>query len=302
MAKRDFYQILGVSKDATADQIKSAYRALARKLHPDVNKAADAAKKFAEVQDAYDVLSDPTKRKHYDQRGHAPPEQPGQGSHYSWSNVGRGGGAAVNADELSEMFESFFGGTQGQRTRARKARPARPEPTEHDLPITFLTAAKGGTESIRLESDGQEHAVQVRIPAGVRQAAKLRVGGPDGDLILRVRIGNHPIFRRTESKSDDQEGLDLYFDLPLTLAEATLGATVSVPTLDGTVELQVPPGSASGRKLRLRGKGIGDDSGTRGDLFALVRIVPPPADSLTADERDMLLRLSARAGSPRTSW
>lgn len=306
MAKRDYYDILGVAKGASADQIKSAYRSLARKLHPDVNKAADAAAKFAEIQEAYDVLSDPAKRRHYDQRGHAQPEPNDSGPHYSWSNVGQrgaSGGSPVGAEDLSEMFEVLFGGG-GQRTRARKSRAARadPPPTELDLPITFMTAAKGGSESIRLERDGQTQTVEVRVPAGVRQAAKLRAKGPDGDLLLTVRIGQHPIFRRTESKSDDQDGLDLYLDLPLTIAEATLGARVLVPTLESPVELQVPPGTSSGRKLRLRGKGITDASGVAGDLLAIARIVVPPADSLSGTERDMLERLSARTGSPRAHW
>lgn len=302
MAKRDYYDILGVARSASADQIKSAYRALARKLHPDVNKASDAAAKFAEVQEAYDVLSDPAKRRHYDQRGHAPPESAGQ--HYSWSNVGREGvGTPMGAEDLSEMFEALFGGG-GQRTRARKSRAARAEPpsTEVDLPITFLTAAKGGTESIRLERDGQTQTVEVRVPAGVRQGAKIRARGPDGDLLLTVRIGQHPIFRRTEGKSDEQEGLDLYLDLPLTMAEATLGARVLVPTLENPVELLVPAGTSSGRKLRLRSRGISDASGATGDLFAIARIVAPQADSLSPSERDMLERLSARAGSPRAHW
>ncbi len=322
MAKRDYYEVLGVAKGASEDEIRKAYRKLARQLHPDVNKAADAQKKFTEVQQAYDVLSDAGKKKAYDQFGHAaegreagPAGAPG-GQHYSWSNAG-GGGMPPNVDmeDLGSMFDAFFGGRggpdmtgMGGRPRGRagagkKARPMREEPAaiEHELPITFVTAVKGGTESVRLDQDGKVRTIEVNVPKGVVEGAKLRVkGAGNGELILVVRIGDHPLYRRSEIKGIGTQGLDLYLDLPLSLAEATLGATVPVPTLEGRVELTIPAGTASGRKLRLKGRGIQDAQGTKGDLYVLTRIVPPPGGELTHDEAESLRQISGRFPGVRT--
>jgi curved DNA-binding protein len=324
MAKRDYYDVLGVSKAATADDIRKAYRKLARQFHPDVNKAADAAKRFNEVQEAYDVLADEQKRRAYDQFGHAGPGFSSAGAatggrpHYSWSNVGGGVHAPdMDMDDLSSMFEAFFGGQQpgvggmGGMGGARggKARRARPQPQpqreslEHELEITFMTAARGGTEQLRLQQpDGKSRTIEVRIPKGTPDSTRLRVrAGADGpDIILRIKVGPHPIFRRTEQGAGPQ-GLDLYLDLPLTIAEATLGTSVSVPTLDGSVELKIPPGSASGRKLRVKGQGLEDDKGTRGDLYAVIKIVPPTAN-LTDKEAELLRAIAAKSPSPRAEW
>lgn len=328
MAKRDYYEVLGVSRTASAEEIRKAYRTLARKFHPDVNKSPDAQKRFTEIQEAYDLLSDEQKRKMYDRYGHAGTQgaaaggrggagggggAPG-GGHYTWSNVGGPGGRAdVDVEDLGSMFEAFFGGRGGDyggmggmgggRTRGQRRRrePEAPPATEAELEIGFMTAVRGGTERLRLQSDGRTKTIEVTIPKGVADGARLRVKGEDGDVILRLRVGEHPVFRRTESRTGSATGgpLDLYMDLPLTIAEATLGAQVSVPTLDGAIELTVPPGTACGRKLRLRGRGVEDAKGAKGDLYAVAKIVPPDGRKLSPEDAAALRRISEAAGNPR---
>jgi DnaJ-class molecular chaperone len=317
MAKRDYYEVLGVTKSATAEEIRRVYRKLARQFHPDVNKAADAQKKFTEVQEAYDVLSDAAKKKSYDQFGHAAEMRgaPGGGGgsggpHYSWSQTG---GGQVDMEDLGSMFDAFFGGMGGRpgstrSARGRKERAGRDQDveaavtTEVELSITFMTAVRGGKESLRMEQGGKVKTIEVSIPKGVADGAKLRVkGAADSEVILKVRVGDHPFFRRTEVKGLGSPDLDLYLDLPLSLAEATLGATVPVPTLEGKVELTIPAGTPSGRKLRLKGRGIEDAQGRKGDLYVITRIVPPTGE-LSSDEADALRRLCARFPSVRPDW
>lgn len=313
MASKDLYDILAVARAASADEIKTAYRKLARTLHPDVNKAPDAAKKFAEVQEAYDVLSDPEKRKLYDQYGHAGVKAgaAGAGPGQPWSRSGPGGmNVDFDPEDLGSMFDAFFGGRGGQApsgSRAGRARPrAAPRPQEHrhEIAVDFLTAALGGTESLRISVDGNSRTVEVRIPSGTADGGQLRVrnsGSSDrseADLILTVRVRPHELFRRGEGV-DAGRGLDVYLDVPLTIAEATLGGTISVPTLAGAVQLTIPPGTGSGKKLRLKGKGITEPGGRIGDLFVVVQIVCPPVDTLSPDERDTLVDVSGRGPSPR---
>ncbi len=299
MPKRDYYDILGVSRTATAEEIKAAYRKLARQYHPDVSKAPDAEKRFAEVQEAYGILSDAKKRKLYDQHGHSGPAVTGE-----WS--GGQGGFNVDLDDLGSMFDTFFGsggqgGGRGRQTNPGGFRsgqqprgpgaPRRPRaapPVEVELSISFMTAAKGGKERVRLTVAGRETSLEVQVPPAVEPGTKLRVKGVEGRVVLlRVKVGGHPVFRRGDGEEFGR-GLDLYLDLPLTLAEATLGATVGVPTLDGSVELVVQPGSPSGRKLRVKGKGLSDRTGRAGDLYAVVKIVPPEAGTRSEAERKTL--------------
>lgn len=316
MPSRDLYDILGVSRTASADDIKSAYRKLARKFHPDVNKAADAAEKFKEVQDAYDTLSDPQKRRDYDQYGHSGAPRGGGGrggQHYTWSSGGGGGGGEVDMEDLSSVFETFFGGRGGdggmggfgrgssepfggRRPKATR-REAPPQEITHDLTIDFMTAVRGGTETIRLDTGGQTRTIDVTIPKGVREGARLRVKGAvtagpgrGRDLILTIHVGEHHLFRRGDTEGGSSA--DLYITMPLSIAEATLGATVTVPTLDKPVDLSVPPGTASGAKLRLRGKGVEEGTAT-GDLYAVVKIVPPDGRRLTEQDRAALTRIAA---------
>ena len=347
MAKqRDYYEILGVGRDASADQIRSAYRKLARQLHPDVNKAPDAAKRFSEVQEAYDVLSDQEKRKGYDQFGHAGVGAAGgqpRGGSEGWGPFGAGGPGRTRATwtnvgpgdfeggDFSSIFEEMFGRNPGGgaaggggggspfgggfdpragagATRARQAQPQRGEDVEHTITITFMTAALGGTEQIRIGAgDGGGSTINVKIPPGIESGAKLRIkgkgrpgpmGGPAGDLILTVEVGNHPYFRR--------EGLDLLVDLPISIAEAVLGATVTAPLLappgaKASVELKVPPGSSCGRKLRVRGKGIANSAGKTGDYYAVVQIIATSAKDLSEQHRKMIHELSGELKNPRQS-
>jgi len=313
MAKRDFYDVLGVGRGASAEEIKAAYRSLARKHHPDVNKSADAQARFTEIQQAYDVLSDEPKRRMYDQFGDAAPTSPGagrRGQGAQWS--GSGQGVDFDNEELGAMFDAFFGGRSGfggvggpGRTAPRAGRPRAAakgaQEHAHDITISFLTAARGGTERLRLADGDRTRTIEVKIPAGIGHGSHLRVkgAGPDGaDLMLTISIGAHPLFRRGDG-ADSGRGLDLFVDLPLTFAEAALGATVSVPTLEAPVELRIPPSTASGRKLRVKGKGVRPDSGEPGDLYAVVKIVPPDGSSMSEAERELLRTVSQRQAPPR---
>ncbi|MCC6429043.1 MAG: DnaJ domain-containing protein [Phycisphaerales bacterium] len=335
MAGRDYYQVLGLSRSATPDEIRKAYRKLAREKHPDVNKATDAQKQFTEIQHAYDILSDEQKRKMYDQYGEAyisgargEAASAGRGGpHVRWSNVGGQPGAGApdfDMDDLSSMFEAMFGGraaggaaggasgggpgaARGRGGKPRRAAEPEPEtePVRHDLHISFMTAVKGGTETLQLQSEGAKRTVEVNIPAGIHDGATLRIrnafskqGGPE--LLLTVRVGGHSVFQRGEGLQLGK-GNDLFVDLPLNMAEATLGAVVTVPTPDGNVEVTVPPGTASGKRLRLKGKGIRSAGGEAGDLYAVIKIIPPKADDLTADEKEVLRGISSRGTSPRAS-
>ena len=294
MAQRDYYDILGVPRTATPDEIRRAYRDLARKLHPDVNKAPDAQARFTEIQDAYDILSDEEKRRLYDRVGKAGPE--GQFRQQP---------SDFDLDDLGSIFDTFFGGQRSdpfsRKPQGPGARPRR-EPLRHEITVSFMTAVRGGTHRVQLTADGASRTIGVHIPKGVADGAKLRVraGSPGTDLerdvVLTVRAGAHPVFRRVSAQGG---GLDLEFDLPVTIVEATLGAKVSAPTLDGSVEVSVPPGTASGRKLRLKGRGIENEQGERGDLFGVVRIVPPHPDALSDEERRILGELGRTLASPR---
>lgn len=327
---KDYYELLGVSRTATPEEIRKAYRKLARQYHPDVNKAPDAAERFSEIQEAYDVLSDEEKRQSYDRFGHAGVGG-GAGVH---PGAGWGGGAGqrggrtvwtseggVSGADFTSILEEMFGGMGagggtpfdvgfgGRAGRTRVRPPARGQDIEQTITVTFLTAALGGTEHLRVESGGSVSTINVRIPPGIESGAKLRVrgkgaaspfGGPPGDLILTVQVGRHPYFRR--------EGLDLYVDVPITIAEAVQGATVTVPLLPkaGTkewrsIELKVPPGTASGRKLRVRGQGVTDSKKVTGDYYAVVQIVAPSFDELSDRGKAAIRDLASELQNPRES-
>ncbi len=298
MASTDYYKLLGVSRSASEDEIRSAYRDLARKHHPDVNKASNAAEKFNEIQQAYDVLSDPEKRKAYDQFGAAGPR-----SGSSWSGKGPGGsGVDFDMDDLDSVFETFFGRqNSGPRTagrsRAGTARRGAREPLRHEIQIPFMTAALGGSHQFRVSVAGKEQTLSVNIPKAIIGGTKLRIrkaSGLDRDIVLRVRVGDHPHFRRVEGKP-----LDLEFDLPVSISEATLGAKIRVPTMEGPVEIALPAGSPSGQKLRLRERGLATSDSSRGDLYGIVRIVPPKPGTLTDNDQRALEDLARRTGTPR---
>jgi DnaJ-class molecular chaperone len=301
---RDYYEVLGVSRTATPEEIRRAHRKLARQHHPDVSKAPDAAQKFAEIQQAYDVLSEERKRKLYDQYGHAAfegagPPPPGQGGGRPHRSQGAAGAGfeGFDADDLQEFFDSVFGGRGSPGGFPRQERRGRAaEPLRATIRVPFSLVAGGGKQSLRVG----ESVIEVRVPAGIEDGTQLRMrGAADGrDVIVTVHAEPHPLLRRGEQGTVGK-GLDLYLDLPLTYAEAALGAVVRVPTPDGSADLTVPAGTRSGRKLLLKGKGLRDDAGRYGDLYVIVEIVPP-AGELTEAQRQMLRDLNGRTPPPRT--
>jgi len=289
MAKRDYYEILGVGRDADEAQIKSAYRRLARKVHPDVNKSPDASQRFKEATEAYEVLSDPEKRKMYDRFGHTVPGSAGfggRGGTYTWTS-GPGGGV-----DFSEIFgggssgfmgmslDEILGALRGRRSsrRSRKASSRRGSDLQYEITLDFMQAVRGTTASLRIEAPGQSgktETISVKIPAGVRDGSKVRVRGKGrdgpggrGDLYIVVHIAPHPYFRR--------EGDDVYVEFPISIVEAAVGAKVDVPTIDGMTTVTIPAATSSGKKLRLRGKGVarpGRDQ--RGDQYVVIKVVAP---------------------------
>ncbi len=264
---RDYYEVLGVPRNATEADIKKAYRKLARQHHPDRNpgdKQAEA--RFKEVQEAYDVLNDKAKRAQYDRFGFAGPGFGGQGPFRAEGGPGGFEFQGINPEDLESILGAFGGGGfadmfgRRARGRGRAARP--PQSVETEAAIPFLKAALGGTVSLNV--DGR--TIDLRVPAGVEEGKKLRLAGQGpggGDLLVRVKIAPHPYFRR--------EGNNVILEVPISVTEAILGAKVDVPTLDGTrLTVTVPPGTSSGARLRLRGKGIAG-----GDQYIEIKIVAP---------------------------
>lgn len=341
MAARDYYEILGIKRSATQDEIRGAYRKLARQYHPDMNKAVDAPGKFKELQQAYEVLSDEQKRPLYDQFGEGGVNaQSGGGANGGpGTRTGPGPGRSQRVDleseDLGDIFDAIFGGGAGgvagvgganrggpgsrrsgpagfpgfdpydkdeDSSTNRSGRERATQQQIQEVRVNFLTAAKGGTQGFRVQTEGTPKTVEVRIPAGIDDGSQLRVRGVltdarnrPADLLLRVHVLPHEIWRRGEHVETGQ-GLNLYLDLPLTLSEAALGATVDVPTLNGLVQLQIPAGTASNRKLRLRGQGIRTEDGKFGDLVAITQIVPPPNLNISELEKDVLRRISDAGG------
>lgn len=265
---RDYYEVLGVSRDASEADIKKAYRKLARQYHPDRNpgdKQAEA--RFKEVQEAYDVLNDKPKRAQYDRFGFAGPGMGGQGPFRAEGGPGGFEFQGINPEDLESILGAFgggggFGEVFGRRARGRGRAARPPESVEAEVAIPFLKAALGGTVSLNV--DGR--TIDVRVPAGVEEGKKLRLAGQGpggGDLLVRIKIEPHPYFRR--------EGNNVILEAPISVSEAILGAKVDVPTLDGThLTVKVPPGTSSGARLRLRGKGIAG-----GDQFIEIKIAVP---------------------------
>ncbi len=306
--KRDYYEVLGIPRHADADAIKAAYRKLARQFHPDVNKSEDAASRFNEIQEAYDVLSDPDRRRQYDQFGHAAAAGAGTGSgqHYTWSNVGgAGGGFGADDFDVGSIFEDIFGG-RGQRPtghgfgRAARGRAAadRGGDITEDITVDFLEAVRGCRKSLRIRRGGTTQTIDITIPKAVKDGSRLRIkgsgapsmgSGAPGDLLLRVHVRPHPYFSR--------DGLDISIDVPITITEAALGTTIDLPTLSGEASLKIPAGVDSGRRLRLKRLGMEDPEGRRGDLLAHIRIVAP--HELTDDQERTLKELGEDLPSPR---
>ena len=281
--RRDLYEVLSVARGADADAIRKSYRVLARKFHPDLNQGRrESEERFKEVSEAYAVLSDPEKRGLYDEFG-AISLDAGFNAETARASRRFGGGHGMGSDAFGFNIDDVFGSVFGGRGRGRRGAAAfRGEDLEVTLELEFLEAARGATRQItvtRPDRDGrlQPERVTVRIPPGVDDGGRIRIpgkgaesrsGGPAGELFAKIRIRPNAIFRR--------DGRDVLLDLPVTVGEATLGARIEIPTLEGTATVTVPPGSDSGRRLRLRGKGIADPkSGVRGDLYVSVSIRVP---------------------------
>jgi curved DNA-binding protein len=270
VGSRDYYEALGVDRNASEEEIRRAYRRLARENHPDINKDPGAEDRFKEISEAYEVLRDPEKRAQYDRGGRAASDGAGfrPGGGYEDVRVDFGG------EDVGDIFESVFGrrrGGFGQRAAAP------PSDQEAELELSLEEAARGGRRRISL-ADGRSY--DVNIPAGVRDGQRIRLAGEGdrgGDLFLRVRLRAHPRFR--------VEGRNLRTDLPLAPWEAALGAEVEVPTLTGRSRVVVPAGSSTGRTLRLRGEGMAG-----GDLYADVKVLVPP--KLKRAERELFERLA----------
>jgi curved DNA-binding protein len=312
MEFKDYYATLGVERTATQEEIKRAYRKLARKYHPDVSKEPDGEARFKEVSEAYEALNDAEKRAAYDDVGSrykggqefSPP--PGWDSGFEFSGGDAGGGNDFNR---SDFFEALFG-HQAAGTRGRHAAEHGAGIDHHaKVRINLQDSYRGGTRTISLrvpqiDAQGrvtmQDRQLAVSIPRGIREGQHLRLagqGGPGGadgragDLYLEIEFAPHPRFR--------VDGRDVYFDLPVAPWEAALGATVTFSTPDTSVEMKVPPGSSGGRKLRLRGKGL--PSVPPGDLYAVLSIALPPADSAPATEAYRAMAKAFGGFDPRRS-
>lgn len=287
MQFKDYYDTLGLTRSAGDDDIKRAYRKLARKYHPDVSKEKNAEDKFKELQEAYEVLKDPQKRAAYDQLG--PNYRSGQQFRPppDWGQRFGGGAGAHRFSEnsgFSDFFSSLFGGAGGYA------------PQEADaglLDVTVEEAYSGTTRRVTLNEMGRPRTVDVQIPAGSTDGQALRVAGIGGRpaLVFRLRLRPHPVYLL--------QGRDVQVDLPLAPWEAALGAKVAVPTLAGTVELTVPAGAQSGQKLRLRGRGF--PGSPPGDQFVAIKLVMPPAES--AADKEAYERLKRQFNfNPRVNW
>jgi curved DNA-binding protein len=314
---RDYYEVLDVPRNADAQTIQQAFRKLARRYHPDVNRDPSAEERFKEINEAYQVLSDPGTRARYDRFGPDFRQIPedydervaaAQGARSGGFRRGRRGGGPVGDDfggsgfadpgfgGSAVDFEDLFGGMFGSRGAGRVAGADQVA----ELVLTVEEAYRGGRRKLTIGGRGEEREYEVNVPAGVVDGQRIRLAGqggrgfgdgPSGDLFLAVRIAPHPRYRLS--------GRDITVDLPVTPWEAALGATVPVTTPGGTAKVVVPAGSSSSRKLRLRGEGMPNPKGSPGDLYAEVRIMVPP--SLTDRERELFEQLSAvSAFDPRS--
>ena len=316
MEYRDYYKILGVARTATADEIKKSYRRLARKYHPDVSKEKDAESKFKELQEAYEVLKDPEKRAAYDQLGSEwksgqqfrPPPDWASGFEFTGDAGARGAGGAHGFEEqgFSEFFSQLFGGhSPFGGTGRRQSAGGRDHHARIDVELE--EAFGGGTRTLELKrpavkTDGsvelRTHTVRVSIPAGVTDGQLIRLagqgeaapgGGRSGDLYLEVHVRPHRLYQL--------DGRNVTLTLPVAPWEAALGASVTVPTLGGPVEMQVPAGAQSGQKLRLRARGLPGQP--PGDAYVQLKVVLPPADSPEARTLYESMRTQLAGFDPR---
>lgn len=308
----DLYQVLGVGREASKDEIQKAYRKLARKYHPDMNPDDDKAKeRFKRVQEAYDVLSDEEKRAAYNRYGadfekiRTSGWQPGAAGGGAFDGVdleqifgGRGGGGGGFEGGFTDFFEQLMGAGRGGggygRGPGRQGPVARRgENLQHEVSIPLSTAVNGGKVDFAINMGGQNQTISVTIPSGVEDGAKIRLRGKGqpsptgheaGDLILKLKVLPHAHFQRI--------GQNLKLALPVTIGEAALGGKVDLPTPSGTITLTIPPGSSSGRRLRLKGQGVKNKDGSRGDLLVDLQIKIP--EHLEPEDQEAIATLEKR--------
>lgn len=294
MARKDYYETLGVSKGATEEELKKAYRNLARKFHPDLHPGdKDIEARFKEINEAYHVLSDPKKRADYDLTGGATFE-PGMGGY-----PGGAGGYNVEYTDFGGFggFDDIFSDIFGGRRRRGAVKGA---DLEYTLGLDFIHAVKGADVKITINRKTGTETLTVKIPAGVKTGSRVRVagkgdpghgGGPAGDLFITVNVKDHPHFRRIDD--------DIYVDVPVTVKEAVLGAEVQVPTIDGYTTIRIPPGTSSGQKMRIKGKGVKTPS-RHGDEYLVIGIEvpkkPDPGSKELIEEFDRINQYEPRKG------
>jgi DnaJ-class molecular chaperone len=309
----EYYATLGVARTASDEEIRRAYRELARKYHPDLHPDdAGAKKQFQEVQQAFEVLNDPKKREQYDRfgagfesmrGGPGGPQPSGPGGppfDFDINEIFGGGATSQGGGGFADLFRQFGGGRR-ENTR-QKAPPQRGTDIEHEITVPFATAVLGGEAAISIQrAGGKIETLQVRVPTGIEDGKKIRLrgqgnpsghGGDDGDILLTVHVAPHPVFSRAGSRLD--------VTVPITLAEAIEGAKIDVPTPHGTVSLAIPPGTSSGKKLRLKGQGIRPANKSAGDLYVELQITLP--EGLSAEDQATIARLARRPGDdPRNA-
>lgn len=271
---QDYYQVLGVQRTASQDEIQKAYRSLARKHHPDLNPDDKTAQqKFKDIQQAYAVVGEPEKRQMYDRHGPDFERAGGQPFQGGGNPFGGGGGGFEFDGDLGDLFRQFTGGAGGGGRRPQQ--PTGGQDMSAELTIPFSTAVLGGEAAISVHRQGKHESIQVKIPPGVDSGKKIRLrgqgeqsrtGGKPGDLLVTLSVAPHPCFRRA--------GNNLEIRLPITIKEAALGGSVEMPTPGGTVTLKIPPGSSGGQRLRVKGQGVRSSAGA-GDLFVELQIKLP---------------------------
>ncbi|MEQ8454000.1 MAG: DnaJ C-terminal domain-containing protein [Sandaracinaceae bacterium] len=303
MSYKDYYQVLGIGRDASAEELQKAYRRLAKKYHPDVSKEPDAEDRFKELGEAYEVLKDPEKRRLYDKWGQhwkaisegrqPPPGSPGSSEfRFDFGDFdfgGAGGGGGSGGADFRSIFEQVFGGQRQSRPGHRRRPPPRGRPKDHETTLTLSVKAAydGGPRDIQFVDamTGEPKRLTVNVPGGVRSGQRIRLSGQaggGGDLYLVVEIANGDLFRI--------EGDDVTTPLKVSPSEAVLGGTAPLTTLDGNVRVKIPPGSSTGRRIRLRGRGYPGKGGRRGDLFAEIQVVVPSEP--TDEEKKLYAQLA----------
>lgn len=305
----DYYKVLGVPRNATDDDIQKAYRDLARKYHPDLNPDDDSAKeKFQSVQRAYEVLSDKNKRDKYDRFGHAFEGAGAGGRGFNPEDIdfsqifggagGPGGAGAGGGGGFADIFRQFTGGGGGGARQRRTARKRKGANVKHELQIDFQSSVTGGETQLAIHRGGKPEKINVKIPAGIEDGKTIRLreqgqpspnGGPNGDMLLKVRVASHAHFMR--------RGIHLEVKVPIKLSEAMRGASIDLPTPYGTISLRVPPMTSGGTRLRVKGFGVTRADGSKGDLYAVLNIVLP--DGLDEKQAEKIAKLDSANGDPR---